>query len=501
MSFKEMIDKFGNSYFSYNFEDSPYNIDTSQIIEDRNTFDHSMPVRIRATGLFSTDLTRRDDVLLAVLSLILLLIIEGIVNTVLLRTRNGRVNNFGFTVKYIIELLREYNALCVVRGRHGTGERDHTGHRKSKYRVFLLIFAVFILVVTLGLEVGVLFLTDPILKEVTNSMATFRIQQPIPPNYDGVRFHYRASLNRPCSAISLLQVEQSRTSINSCVATSLMGSSAELFTEAEGNVTMTIVSDLHDYGAEHKVTIGDTTVEYSARVYFNLDDEERRLMKRSKEETPEKEIMEIVHLQYVAFLFSIYASSTKDKNVDLARLNSILFEFVDAPGLPIDIIKLKDKVVRSESMTYTTTLTAVLPRGNAAFRVAEKAFRGSFAIILDGPDEADLFIEKGLSSARAVTWKETARVINWLSLLILLGVAFMVLVVLRFSLKPVTTAEIAGAFVKCNVRASISRSPVELDDDEERVFSVYAKQHPSRFEHRAETNRGEYTVGVPYSEM
>lgn len=469
MLFKEMVDKFDNPYLSYILDNSPFNINTSKVIEDRITFDHSMPVRVRATGLFSTDLTKRDDVLLAFLSLLLLLIIEGIVNTILLRTWKGRISNFGFTVKYIIELFREYNFIRVFTGRD---VRDDADRPRKKPNFVLVTFAIFILLVTLGLEVGVLFLTDPVLREVTNEVATFRIQQPIPPNYDGVRFQYRASLNRPCSAISLLQVVASRTSINSCVSTTLIGSSVELFKEAEGDVTMTIVSELHDYGAEHRVTIGNLSADYSTRVFFNLEDAEPRLMKRSTLVLPEMEMMDIVHKQYVAFLFSIYAKDMKDNTMNIDRLNALEFNFDNSTGRMIDIIRVGDKTERAQSMKYTTTVTGVIPRGDAALRVAQKAFRGAFAIILDDADMTDLFIQRGVQSVQAITWSETARVINWLSLLILLGAATIVLLILRLFLKPVTTAEIAGVIVKDHVGADLFRSPVQLDADEQRAFSL-----------------------------
>lgn len=50
----------------------------------------------------------RDDVLLAFGSLFLLLVIEGIVTSFLFRTENSIVSNFGFSVRQVAELIREF---------------------------------------------------------------------------------------------------------------------------------------------------------------------------------------------------------------------------------------------------------------------------------------------------------------------------------------------------------------------------------------------------------
>lgn len=56
-------------------------------------FSGGLSVPKHNSGLFSKNLTERDDLLLAFLSLTLLLVIDGIVATILLRTRDGAVKH------------------------------------------------------------------------------------------------------------------------------------------------------------------------------------------------------------------------------------------------------------------------------------------------------------------------------------------------------------------------------------------------------------------------
>lgn len=185
-------------------------------------------------------------------------------------------------MKHIIDLIHDYNVLGVVGGREPRRQNEKCDPK-------LLTLALLILFMTFGIEAGVLFLTNPTVREVTNTLVTFRIRQPIPPNWDGVRFHNRASLNRPCGSLALEGVEQGRTRITPCTTRSLAESSAGLFITAAGEVDLKIVSDFHDYGAEHAVIIGNLTSSISSIVYFSLGDGKPRVMKRAPNPKHEKE--------------------------------------------------------------------------------------------------------------------------------------------------------------------------------------------------------------------
>lgn len=468
--FIELTDEFDKAYFSYDVRNNPHFFNTTHL-EDFAANEDPMRTRLRLSGPFSRDLTSRDDVLLAILSLILLFTIEISVTNFLLRTRNGKVNNFGFSVKVIIELVRDFNLRRVLSGRRGYDPKKNTLHRK------LVFIAACILVSTFGLEVAVLFLTEPIHRSVTNQMVTLRLLQPIPPRWEGVRFHNRASLNRPCTAIFLTSVDQGSTRVNNCITTSLLGRYIPLFEKIDGDIELQIVSDLHDFGAEHTVEIGNLSATYSSRVYFNLQDEKPRLMHRTSKPRNEEGLMGIVHNQCIAFLFSVYQRATKDASVTVKQLNDLKIESNSMPGSPVTIWNMNGKTIRSNATRYVTTVKGKLPRGERALFLAQQVFRGTHGIIVAEADQRDLFIEEGMVSKSATVWQEKVRILNWLSLTVILVTSIVFLVVCRVLLKPVTTAEIAGAFAKTTGVASISRSPVQLSETRVgKEFSIYSAE-------------------------
>lgn len=110
---------------------------------------------------------------------------------------------------------------------------------------------------TFGLEVTVLFLTNPTYRSVTNNVVTLRLMQPSSPRWGGVRFHNRVSSNRPCTVTAFEYINQGSTRINNCITTSLFRTFSGPFDEIGGDIDLRIVSDLHDYGAENNVSIGE----------------------------------------------------------------------------------------------------------------------------------------------------------------------------------------------------------------------------------------------------
>lgn len=122
-------------------------------------------------------------------------------------------------------------------------------------------------------------------------------------------------------------------------------------------------------------------------------------MKRAPNLENEEEKMLILHQQYVAFLVSIYSRATKDKGMDLVRLNSSGIEFETRSQYVVNITKVRGKHVTSNATRYVTRVTGVLPRGTPALLVAQKVFGGAFALGVSAGDE-DMLIEEGLGALR-----------------------------------------------------------------------------------------------------
>lgn len=344
--FKEIIDKFGDPYFSQDVEGMHWLVNLTAMTSDASgLFAHEMQVSTRATSLFTSDLTRnRDDVILALLSLILIFCIEAIVIAVLLRTKENDIGKFAFSIKLVIELLRDFNFRFLWGGRR----RDLRAGKALNIK--LICLALSILVITLGLEVGILFLTSRELRDVPNSTTTFRIQQPVLPGWDEIRFHSRASVNRPCIATALKdvdgRVDGSRTKINGCVSSNLLGNEFQLFSKVEEEVVLKINSSLHEYGAEHEVTIGKLSARYSARVFFSLDGDngDSRLMREARTTPDEDRQIEVIHKQYVAYSYTAYQSGTGDPYMNLTRLNNLRFNRLQKENVPeVSVLKEENR--------------------------------------------------------------------------------------------------------------------------------------------------------------
>lgn len=473
--FIKIIDKFGNPYFSQNVTGMDWLVNLTAITTDASgLFSHEMKVSTRATSRFTSDLTgTRDDVILAFLNLILMFCIEAIVTTVLLRTKDNDIGNFAFSIKLVIELLRDFNLRYIWRGRR-RGPRAGTA-----LNVRLVCLALFILFFSLGLEVGILFLTSRELRDVSNSTTAFRIQQPVLPGWDEVRFHSRASLNRPCIATALVGargiVDGSRTKINGCVSSDLFGNEFQLFSKVEEEVDVKISSSLHEYGAEHEVKIGNLSAEYSVRVFFSLDGDngDSRLMKEASPSRDEDRQIEVIHKQYVAYLYTSYLLGTEDHRMNLTRLNNLRFNRLIKESVPeVIVLNIGGKQFKRKARRYITTVKGIIPQGAPALRAAQDMFRGLTAIVLTKPDVSDLFVRDGPRNKPAPVWRESGRVVNWLSMLIILSSALVILVTARVALKPVAIADVAGVWVMDAVGANTSSSPVRFGDSSQNAFRV-----------------------------
>lgn len=463
LDFLQLNDLFDETYFTLNLTQVP-----SFNVSHERQFEHLkdiasllypfMDVTRRVSGPFSRDLTSRDDVLLALISLLILLIIESIIATLLLRRHHGHVSNFGFSVKQIIELIKDLNfrriffVRSVKHPTRGVKSAQPQQPRLSKLNIRLLTIAFSIFFLTLGLEVAVLFLTNEYQRPVSNATATFRVRQPVTPEFLNVFIHSRVSINRPCEAVTIENVHQASTGMNGCVDTDLDFTDITLFgpDSARGNVQLRIQSSLHHYGADHVVQIGDDKATYKQRTLFTLGDGRSRLMATNGVLRDEEEQMHTVHSQYVAHLFSIFnrAVAGVDPNVTLKLLRDLDFQFEPpSNGEKVDVLQLPGHQLQMPTRQYVTSVEGEIPRGSAALRVAQHFFRGMAAVVAVEGNTTDMFTDKGVDSAEAVVWEESVRTVNWLSMGVIAGIGLAALGVLRWSLNPASTAQIAGLSV------------------------------------------------------
>lgn len=475
--FEELVSEaHGLTYFSLvSSESDP--LPPSALTRDITSFlQGEMDVSRRVTGAFSADITDRDDVIVAVLSLLLVLAIEGVVTAFLLQTRNGSASNFGFSVSQFAQLAREFKLKPIF-----GGIRDRRSRVKKRLNRRLVIVAIIVFTVSFGLEVLVLFLTNPSQREVLNDVATFRIADPTNPDFGMVFDDAATLLTPPCVAVSLQGVVQGNTRISACMSSDLPSNSIDAFEKVTEPVDVEIRSDFHEFGTEHNINFGAVSANYSSRAYFQLGRASnlpanggQRLMRKSDMSTPRESTIAAVHKQYVAYLFTPYRNKTKDESMNLERLNSIDFTFERSSGEMVDIIVINDgkRILQRPSRRYTTRFRAVVPRGNAALRFAIPHFKASTAITVSGPNSRDLSMSSGSTIVSVgVVWLEEFRSLNWLSLSVVLLFVLIILVLLRWSLKPVVMAEMAGLYVAETVGASGDMAPIDLRSGDDH-FSI-----------------------------
>lgn len=424
-----------------------------------------------ATGRFSTDLTERDDLILAILSVALILVIEGTLATLLLRTKGGRVNSFGFSVKYFIELARGLKSSRLLR-RRKHGKQTH----RKKLDVKLLLVACTILSFTFGLEVLILVLSTPLLRDVYNTDTSFQLKEIETPDWNQIKRHIDAAISRPCTAVTLSMhgIDQGKTQISACVSmnvnTSILGSSLDSFKEVDDEVEVKIVTHVHEFGSSHNITIGNVTANYLVRAYFTLGDEMIRIMTKRRFMFNFERRIEMLHKQYIAYLFSEYSRRTSDTRMNIDRLRNLNFTFTTGYGPVVNIVQIqhRQRFRQVASVEHITRVKGIIPTGVASFLFAQAVLKGAFGLGLAGPDRYDLGLGTGRTPPRpAVMWRETGRSLNWLSLTIWLIVSSVVLLLLRFLLNPTGTAEIAFLYV-----SGTAGSPLYLSEQDAQYFSL-----------------------------
>lgn len=425
-----------------------------------------------ATGIFSTDLTSRDDVLLAVSSILLIFVLEAILTTLLLRSQDSHISTLGFSIKHFLELARGFRFPSHIFSGKKKSYR-HSLSRKFNKRVLLL--ALFVLFASFALEVVILVLSSPSLVDVYNTDTAFTLLDVVQPEWNQVRDNVGAAVHRPCTAITMVGVEQEQHMISPCLTVNGTSTLFASFDVVDDNVDMIITSNVHENGADHFITIAQDSLAYLSRCYFRLGDSRNRIMvQRVRIYNAERRFF-FLHKQIVAFLFNAYVRETNDDRMNLARLSNLTFNHSTQAGPNVEIIQInnRDRFRTVTSTQYRTILKGVLPRGKAALQFTQAILKGATGIQLAGPDHYDVIMGSGNEAGnKALMWRESQRSLNWLSLNIALIASLTVFIMLRILLRPVATAEIAELYIRDAVGAKRGRPTLCMEKEEKRWFKL-----------------------------
>ena len=483
--FHQHLDKFGRAFISATVDDESHFLNVSNRPDITSFISDNYAVKKFVSGPFQRDLTEnREDILIAFLSLLLLFLVEATVSAFLLRTENGKINVFGFSVKYIIEVIQDFDAPCLLR-------RKKSAPWSATLKPRLVIFAFTILSLLFVMEVAIIFLTNQRLKPVSNDRVSFRIIQPLLLNQPHLYFHVRTSVDRPCMSTLLVGALQGSTRISACVSMQTAEKARREFINREYNesISVEIATDIHDYGAEHQVKIGTLKASYSARAYFTLHDGRTRMMKSEPQSKHEKKRVTAAHKQYIAALFTSVMRAKKVKNgtEDLDKSNKLSFVSNEIEGHEIEVLGSGKHSHKVKSRRYISNVAGEMPGGYFALRVAQHAFRASSGMTLSGGGTEDLFLTGEVQYQKSVVWSEQVRLLNWLSLLMICTTCLALQVPLHCFLKPISTAYIAGLWVEHSFGRQKDRSPMELGRDERKKFQVCLKEKNNDYLYGAET--------------
>lgn len=481
-----LIDNLNKPYFTFNVSNITYvpaipDNATEQGANFATFLSDTVAVKNQATSVFSTDLTSRDDALLAILSLCLVLVIEGILTSILLRTYNGHVSNFGFSIKQFVELARDFKVRHLIWGKRAQSKAAGvapSAKRKINWR--LLLIAALTLTFTFGLEVAIIWLSSPRYTDVFNTTTSFNVEENFIPDWNEIRDNAGGAANRPCTALTIVSerrtnIEQGNTRVTPCLSSTGNLSSELPFEKFTDPVEMEFTTDTHEFGARHYIKIGEHWGEYRTMIYFTLDDMSRKIMRKRAYHFTKPASVFYKHQQFVAYLFNEYTRRTNDTSMNLERLQSLKFNTTveDGPNVIIAQINGQERFRKAISTRHITKLRGVIPRGPPALRFAIAYLKGATGLSVRNPDINDMDI--GSSSTWGVKrrmWREESRLLNWLTLTIVLAASLLLLGILRSLLKPIGTAEIAGVFVMQQVGAQPGREVTLMNEDEKSTFSM-----------------------------
>lgn len=442
--------------------------------KDLCTFlDDKLLLSSKQSTVFSTDLTSRDDVIIAVFSLLLILVLESILAAILLRSRFGNVSNFGFAIKQYIDLARDFRFHHLFRGK----KTAKSSSPRRKVNVKLLILASLLLVFTFGLESVLLFVSSPYFRRVTNRVATISLVPTMYPDWNAVQREASSLLDRPCRDIAFdgTGIKMGVTRLVPCLTSSAPGFSFENFEKTDAEMQVIITTDIHDYGAEHYLSIGSESAKYTARGYMTHGG--KSIVKNRAGSFERAQEVAFIHRQLVAFLYNIYRNQTGDTRMNIERLSNTNFTVTKETGPNVYVMMLNgndsERALWTISMRYNTTFKAKIPKGRAALRFAGIVFRASHGLEVTGPDFWVLSATKGSPIANEeLMWEEEARTVNWLTLALMLAGVIVALVILRLLLKPVGTIEILSSFVHNEDKEWMMMSEVEDYQEEFRTSAT-----------------------------
>lgn len=285
-----------------------------------------------------------------------------------------------------------------------------------------------------------------------------------------------------------MQVRQLDTRINVCISSDIDGVMPQMFQPLAQDVSVEILSRLHRFGADHRFSIGNVTSGYRTRAFFALGDRRERIMAAESQVENEAAMVEVVHRLVVAYVFSAYERESRDKDVTDELLNGLRLNFTELD--PSGVFVLPGLAARETARTYKTSVEGAFPMGPAVFHAARNVFGGAAALVVTEGDTRDFFVEQGMEmEAKAVVWGEITRVLNWLSVCVILFFTAMALALLRKYLKPANTADIAALFVKREVGAELWRSPVEVAHEEQQYFRLWRDEGDDDYEEMSEVWR------------
>lgn len=470
--FTTLVDAKGQTYLAANpnlFAPKLPPENASETAVDIATFlSDTLVVTPRVANRFSSDLTSTDDPLLALLSLLLLLVMESILATILLRTYRGAVSNVGFSIKQFIDMAREFRFTHLFKG-----HRKRPSDPRRRINRNVLFVAITLLILTFGLEGAILFLSSPELKAVFNDKTSYTLRTDILPDWNEIQRVGISATMRPCNAITLANVDQGNNQLSLCMMSDRITNLREEPMVLDRNITLSIVSEVHQFGVQHMVTVLNRSARFIGRGYFTLDDSTNRMLRSRESLLNRGRAFRLIHRQYVAYLFSQYARLAPNATVSIEHLEALDFKFNSTDGDTIRVVQaIGNRIFRTvPTILHTTNVTGMIPHGNEALRFAHATLKGSIAVALGGPDETDLHMGLGdIVVRRGWLWRETTRKLNWLSLSILLLFSTAMLVVMRYIFAPVGTAEIAGTYVTEAVGAEARRPPALLQESDRMHF-------------------------------
>lgn len=470
-------DKFGDIYFSFNVStipgarNHPRNI--TSISNITSFISETLPVTHQHASAFNTDLTARDDLLIAILSLLFLIVLDALITALLLRSPAGRMSSFSFSIKHFIDLVRDFRIPLPVR-RASKRSRVKSEEKMNKK---LLGVAAGLLAITIGLEITLLVISTPTMKDVTNRMVAFSIEEVVIPDWNLIRANIGSAMTRPCNALKIQDVDQGKTRLSACVWSTGARIGDKPFEIANDEVQLSFVSNMHDFGGEHYITIGQDEAHFSSRVYFNLGDNRRKMLNKRARFYNREERVYFMHRQFVAYLFSYYRLQTGDETMNKHRLSALaeLFNSTVAQGEDVIVLKLGNQPSYRLAATrsYRTTVTGILPRGPQALRFAGVVLKASTAVAVQGPDLNDLDMGSGSTWPReALMWRESTRDLNWLSLLLLVLGGSILCILIRVLYKPIGTTELAAIWGRKVAGGVNGIAPVYLDSSMDKEINV-----------------------------